>query len=230
MREFYDCARAYRARHEAYQWISSDWDALDSETHDSLAVPGRVTSADVAMDIRSTLNVSSLVSTPTIFRVDGGTATALLSDILAVIPNRKWLTDTPVSLLLQKLCAEHGNAYCVSSLVHSTTTWRIPRDRAWRYFGVACNVSQCHWTLALIDTVSWKVTIYDPMESKNFTSLTKERLISVVFPAITDWYESRFKNDPKNTVIEGGKCRSFRRKNRKFFVDRDKEIAIVVVF
>ncbi|RLN49125.1 hypothetical protein BBJ28_00017154 [Nothophytophthora sp. Chile5] len=167
-REFYDCQKAHRAREKAHEWVKCDWDALESEAQHSLAVPDR-TSSMVASDITNVLNVTSLTLYTSIVLLNKTTASVPTSEIIGVVPASEWLSDSPIVLMTQKLCAEHANAYCLSSLCSSAMSWEIPvdRDHNWAFVVAPCNASNVHWTLIVMDLKTSKVSIFDPMESEN---------------------------------------------------------------
>ncbi|RLN02859.1 hypothetical protein BBJ28_00021202 [Nothophytophthora sp. Chile5] len=194
MGEFYEAKQTYVNKTRTYEWLKSDWDALEGEAVESLTARDGQRATQMAIEVTNVLNFTLLTAYASVPLVGGGVASVPISEIISVVPRTQWLSDSPIMLMLQKMCAEHGNAACIGSLVSTSMSWHIPVDVSLHYdcLVTPVNHGRAHWTLVLIDLKSAEVTIYDPMESPTWISMTRERVESVVIPAVDEWRANHF--------------------------------------
>jgi hypothetical protein len=211
MQDYYKYLQIHRARSETYTWLQQDWISWKS-TFANFEVPDRE-DFQLAVDISSVLDVTSLT---TLVQFPGSTAgSCAIGDLLDSLPNDKWLTDTPITVMLQWMCKQQRQSVFISSLIDEDSRWRIPvepvdghvyvvdsdidtgddansmggevRIKEWELAVSACHVGGKHWTLAIIDLYKREYIIYDPLNDDIWIDMTRERCIDVLLPAVEKW-------------------------------------------
>ncbi|RLN84792.1 hypothetical protein BBJ28_00022680 [Nothophytophthora sp. Chile5] len=196
MQDFHRYRDTFMDKMAAYKWLKTDWSAQECYRLDTLSVPGKRES-DLAGEVTNTLNFTNLSAYMEIPLLDDLFAAVQVGELIGTLAGTMWLTDTPITMMAQKLCGSHGNAFYVSSLDFGTESIQIKHDpkHPWEWVIAPCHVGGCHWTLIAMNLATSQATVYDPLRNTGWTDETTKRLTDVLLPAVEEWRFEHYGTD-----------------------------------
>ncbi|RLN32478.1 hypothetical protein BBJ28_00022639 [Nothophytophthora sp. Chile5] len=198
MQDFHRYRATFMDKMAAYKWLKTDWSAQECYRLDTLSVPGKRES-ELAGEVMTTLNFTNLSAYVEIPLLNDLFAAVQVGELFGTLAGTAWLTDTPITMMAQKLCGLHGNAFYVNSLDFGTKTVQIKHDteHSWEWVIAPCHVGGCHWTLIAINLAKSQAAVFDPLRNSGWTQETAKRLTDVLLPAVEEWRFEHFGKDQK---------------------------------
>jgi hypothetical protein len=187
MQDFYRLKSALKLHMKAMTWLGRDWSCEKFDT-DCFSV-AEMRESEMATAIKSRLLLTSLSSYVSFAGTTGIQASVTTTELIGTLPNRDWVKDSPIGVILQIACMRLGRAVFVESSVAKAGQWKMPAniEKDVDFVVAPCNSDNVHWTLVIIDVRASKALIYDPLDNQNWTRSARARAQQVIIPVVSCW-------------------------------------------